>query len=146
MRHAIGLAFLAALAMPAWAEDKPTAEDEKLYGTWVQISVEDEKGVEPTPDGQVLLVFSKGGKITGMDKSGPLMNLTYRVNPTRSPRDFDLIESKDGGKKQETTKGIYLIEGDILKMSFPSDRKDADRPTAFDAKKAKIWTFKRQKP
>jgi hypothetical protein len=34
MRHAIGLTFLAALALPAWADDKP-AEDEKLYGTWV---------------------------------------------------------------------------------------------------------------
>jgi uncharacterized protein (TIGR03067 family) len=74
------------------------------------------------------------------------MNLTYQVNPTRTPRDFDLIVSKDDGKKQETVKGIYLIEGDILKMSFPSDGKDKERPTAFDANKAKIWTFKRQKP
>jgi uncharacterized protein (TIGR03067 family) len=144
-RQAIGLVLLTALAIPAWADDK-AAEDEKLIGTWILQSVEMGPNKESLLEGGVTFVFSKGGKTTRklkdlVDKEG-----TFTVAVSKEPKEIDLIGPKKEGKKQEITKAIYKIDGDTLIMAIPATEPDGERPTAFDSKRAFVYTLKRQKP
>jgi hypothetical protein len=54
MRRAIGLALLATLALPAWADDKPGG-DEKLVGTWVIVKEETSRGTRTAAEGHEIL-------------------------------------------------------------------------------------------
>jgi uncharacterized protein (TIGR03067 family) len=145
-RHALGLALLtASLMTPAWADDKPVAEDETLYGTWVLTSLEDMGKAVPNFEGGGTFVFSKGGKVTMKEKGRPDQEGAFKVAATKSPREIDLIGPKEEGQVQETMKGIYQIEGDTLKLVFSSRKPEGERPTSFEKAKL-VLTFKRQKP
>jgi uncharacterized protein (TIGR03067 family) len=52
----------------------------------------------------------------------------YKVDPGQRPKHIDITapEGEQGGK---TSKGIYALEGDTLKMCYA----DKDRPTDFDS-------------
>jgi hypothetical protein len=146
MPHAITLTFLAALALPAWADDKP-AEDEKLYGTWV---IDGSALLVPrdfAPQVNGLLYFYKEGAIA----TKRLTLADWRGGYTTAPiegknfRLLDRFEVKAGKPVEDTRlKAIYRIEGDTLTLVFVD--KGKVRPTSLDAKDAVILSYMRPKP
>jgi uncharacterized protein (TIGR03067 family) len=146
-RHAVGLALLTiVLALPVWADDKPAAEEEKLYGTWVSSSVTLKGKDAQLPFAGMMFVFSRGGRLVMKKKDQPEMVGRYKTADAKGGKDFreiGLFVLKDG-EPVVSTKGIYRIEGDTLLMAFPAD-KDGPRPTELDPMQGGVLIFKRPK-
>ncbi len=142
MRHAIGLTFLATLALPAWAEDK-AVEDEKLYGTWAVSSLEIMGQKFPLAEGLAYLVLTKGGKGIRKGEGQPDEEGTWKA--TATTKAFDWVALKQEAKVDKNMKGIYQLNGDTLILALTNEPGE-ERPTTFDSRKAAIMTLKRQKP
>ena len=56
--------------------------------------------------------------------------LNYKLDPTKSPAEIDLTETRANGKT-ETMYGIYKLEGDTLTICAAMSDKPADRPKEF---------------
>jgi RNA polymerase sigma factor (sigma-70 family) len=109
------------------AADKKTDKD-SLQGTWLPVSVEEDG--RKVPDDEVKaknfeMVFA-GDKVTVPRKDGS-EEVGYKLDPNKKPKHIDLLIEE--GK---TAKGIYLLDGDTLKLCFDKDY--GDRPAEFDAK------------
>jgi uncharacterized protein (TIGR03067 family) len=59
---------------------------------------------------------------------------TYRLDPTKEPKEFDLVLA-DG----KTIPGIYRLEGDRLQMVMNFN--GPDRPIHFNKQASTFWTF-----
>ena len=124
---AVGL-FLAAAAPK---EDDAKKELEKWQGTWTLVGAE-EKGQklsdEELKKGPVTLIV-KGDKFT-LKLPDQTMEGTFKIDPDKKPKAYDAKGTDAEGKTHES-KGIYEIEGDMLKVCFVSA--DKERPKEFKA-------------
>jgi uncharacterized protein (TIGR03067 family) len=147
MRKMIGLVLLAALTLPAQAQDKP-AEDEKLVGSWTIVMVEQDDGKQPISSDEVVILFARGSKITMKEKGKPDMEGTFKRVPLgdgKGPNGMDVMVKADG--KDQVLRFLYQLDGDSLKLATSSGGKV--RSTSFDTKQGEgtvVATFKRQKP
>jgi uncharacterized protein (TIGR03067 family) len=107
------------------ADEKRTTDKDKLQGSWAIVSVE-QQGTE-VPEEEVKeknaeMVFS-GDNVTVPTKGGS-KEAEFKLNPCKKPKEIDLaVEGK-------TLMGIYLLEGDTLKLCVQKDA-DGERPTKF---------------
>ena len=131
------------------ASDNTPSDEEKLLGTWVGTSIEMLGGkarIRREDWNECYFIFSKGGKLTWrlgpIGISVPSIKGTFKINATKTPKEIDLIVSKEGGK-QGIMKAIYQLDGDTLKIAYTLAGMEGDRPTAFDLKQAAIVTLKR---
>jgi RNA polymerase sigma factor (sigma-70 family) len=111
------------------AADKPKADKDNLQGTWVPVSAEE--GGKKITDDEIKaagfeMVFD-GDKVTFPIKGEP-KELGYKLDPAKKPKQIDLVFGE--GK---TAKGIYLLDGDTLKMCVQKDP-DGERPAEFVSK------------
>jgi len=133
------------LALPMlWAHQEPA----KIHGTWVAVEY-DQNGIKP-PDAITakMKVAIKGDKLT----IGPRIVAEYKP-VLSSDKKVEVVFSIDGNKSEEvtyklepdkgridliwkgargetkTTKGVYLLEDDSLKICFALDGKN--RPKKF---------------
>jgi uncharacterized protein (TIGR03067 family) len=129
MRAATALVDLVLLSLVARAsqESLKTAKKE-LQGTWVlkEIRVSDEKKTK------LLMKRNKGMKVTfsgdkvtikrdGKDHPG-----SYRIDPSKSPKEIDLIMKEPDGK-EEVTRGIYEHKGNRLTMCLGTIEADSPK-------------------
>jgi RNA polymerase sigma factor (sigma-70 family) len=129
----------AALSDPAPAPELKEDKD-LLQGTWTLVSGEQEgKAVHAELIGFLHLVFA-GEKLTlrivDEDREG-----TYQLDPSKKPNEIDLIFGGDTGK------GIYLLEGDALKVCWTEGGQE--RPSEFTAKQGSrrmLLVLKREAP
>jgi uncharacterized protein (TIGR03067 family) len=140
MRRAIGLTFLAAMAMPVWADDKAGGDD-KLIGTWGVVSIAHPRGKDDVAEGEVSITLAKDGKGISREKGMDEIELTWWADTSLSPHTLDMTAAWLGDKPT-TRKAIYRIDGDQLEIAFTR----GDRPKEFDPKYAAVLTLKRQKP
>lgn len=102
-----------------------------IEGGWTLVSIEvagkkspapaekpEENKIKATKD---KLIATKGGK------EDPI---SYKLDPSKSPFEIDLTETKADGKS-ETMYGIYRLEGDTLTICAAPSDKPADRPKEF---------------
>ncbi len=126
----------------AGARDDAKGDLEKIQGTWIVVSAEDSGGKAPDEAIKKLKLVITKDKITHKfgDKT---TNWSYRLEATKKPKWIDLIEGDN------TTLGIYELEGDNLKICFPEGRK-GERATAFESKPNSandiLIVLKREKP
>lgn len=148
-----GLSF----AADAPKDDAVKKELEKFQGTWVVESAkvkgeefEDMKGKKIAFDGDRFTLVGKADKKT-----------TVKLDPSKNPRQFDLIDPEFANKKREPIPGIYEIEGDSLKLAVAeasgTTKTDGTgkiieetfmvgkRPTSFDGKEGIVFVLKREK-
>jgi uncharacterized protein (TIGR03067 family) len=120
MRHAISLVFLAALAVPALAQDKPGGDD-KLVGTWALVKSANPISMNIVAEGEISLVLVGDGKGAMQKKNEPGQKVTWQANPSPTPRTLDLTFVSPGDEKPPTLKCIYRLDGDNLEIAFPWD-------------------------
>jgi RNA polymerase sigma-70 factor (ECF subfamily) len=107
------------------ADERPKTDKDHLQGSWVVFAWEEE-GMEipeeKVKDRNAELVFS-GDKVT-LPIKGESKEAEYNLHPSKNPKGIDLVVE---GK---TLKGIYLLEGDTLKLCVQKDA-DGERPAKF---------------
>lgn len=154
MRARLGAVLACALLVgPEPADDAVKAEKDRLKGTWVVESFDD--GEEPV------------GKVKGatlrFDDDKVFMTIpgekeqagTYGVEPFKKPKHIDLTSAPPGEEKM-TTRGVYELDGDTLKIRFGavgiaidgSGKKTVTpsvRPKSLDAKEGVLMVLKREK-
>jgi uncharacterized protein (TIGR03067 family) len=143
-----GLVVMAAafmvIAVPSHGEapDKDTA---KIQGSWKVVSLEADGDQGPVEIVAKLKLVFKDGNLTFTPGEPGFTNYEYKLDPSTKPPSFDMTHA--GGKdKGDTTKGIYAMDGDDLKICFG---KDGQRPKKFTAKAESgqtMYVLKREKP
>jgi uncharacterized protein (TIGR03067 family) len=140
------MAVLCLVVFQSQAADEKKADKDKLEGTWELVSYEVNGKVTPAPEGKGMTLTFKDGKVTKKAKDEKDEEGTYKIDDTKKPAEIDMTTPKKGKPdEKETMKGIFMIDGDTLKIGFTAKGPDAPRPTAFDGKETGIMNFKRKK-
>jgi uncharacterized protein (TIGR03067 family) len=108
------------------------AEDaRKLQGTWQVLAAEDDGEVVAEEDLKQLRVVFTDDNVQVKEGAKAQKKFTFKLDPKKSPKAIDFTYT-DGPKKGMTDRGIYLLEGDYLKLCIRT--KDGERPTVFASK------------
>jgi uncharacterized protein (TIGR03067 family) len=121
------------LTLFAIAADSPTnqaaqKEMKKLEGAWSMVSLEVNANLTSEEDAKNFKLEVAGDK-WNVSINDHTIEATYRVDPTKSPKEIDLTYL-EGPIKGQPIAGIYLLEGDTLKMCRCQEP-NKDRPTEF---------------
>ena len=147
--HAVAVVLVGLFLVAADSPNRRAAgfEEKHLQGTWVATSV---GGFSKTAAGEQvkdLKLTIQGDKLKAQygDKTA---EGTYKLNAVRIPHEIDVtITTGPADAQGKTYHGIYLLEGDALRIAF----RDAgqERPIAFSPEPAAgVYdvSFKRFKP
>ena len=143
------------LAAPAPKDDAIKMDLDKLQGTWIVVSMEGNGELVKDPK-DTKFVFA-GNRVTFHYRGEKQEATPFAINPAKSPREIDFTQP-DAMKDDPAWPGIYLVEGDSLKIYLPDyhtetkaggktkivfDRKVVvgERPTSFVEKQAKSATL-----
>jgi uncharacterized protein (TIGR03067 family) len=122
------LTLLLALGL-TWVARADGVEQElkALQGKWGIVSVERDGKVDAKWKDGVRLM--EGDKYTLTPKEGAAVTGRYKIDPGKKPKAIDIMP--DAGQfKGKTLPGIYVIEGDVLKICFAAEE-GKERPTEF---------------
>jgi uncharacterized protein (TIGR03067 family) len=135
MKALLSVVFVAALVVAADG-DAVKKEKDALQGKWTIVSVErDGKPVEMWADGVRVM---EGDNYTLTPKKGDAVKGTFALDPSKTPKAIDFRPAA-GQYKDKTLRGIYEIDGDMLKICFAEP--DKERPTEFASKAASGCTL-----
>ena len=121
---------LPVLAVLGQGKDDPKKDAERLEGTW--LVVESERNGQKQPEEQtkkLKMIFNKDRYIIQVDEN--TKEATFTIDPTKKPKTIDVVPL-DGEDKGKTIPGIYMLDGDKLKLCFAD--KTPDRPKEFTGK------------
>jgi uncharacterized protein (TIGR03067 family) len=134
---------------PVPKKDAPKEEQKKLEGEWRAVILET-RGRQLSEESvrlrDVRLVIQGDEYKLSMRGRIP-KTMHFKVDPTSNPKTIDLVINDGFGKPQTTYYGIYVLEGDTLKIC--QSRPAGKRPTEFSTKGTErhvIYVFKRVKP
>ncbi len=142
-RLILGLAFGFLIAADNPKEEAAKKDQGELQGAWLLRSAErDGKPVGEEKIKNVKICF-KGEKV--MAKEGDKdFEMTYKLDPTKKPPEIDITYTV-GPRKGESSQGIYLLEGDTLKICMSRGN---ERPTEFATRpdsSLHLMVFEREK-
>ncbi len=134
------LLTIVAVALAPAPDKKPDKKDEeKLQGTW-SVTAQDStgEGAKPPPENQIIRATFKdneyrwenetrGGQVT----KTAMAKYKFELDATKKPKEITKVNALEGSDKTPI-KGIYLLEGDTLKICTSQPGKD--RPTEFAVK------------
>jgi uncharacterized protein (TIGR03067 family) len=133
------------LLIAADTKDEGKKAEDNIEGAWSFISVTENGKPTGLPPAEARLIFTKDKvimKIGDMEKE----MWAYTLNPGKKPAEIDVTFSF-GPNKGYQGKGIYLIDGDTLKICHSQKRGEA-RPKEFSSKegsKLVLAVLKREK-
>lgn len=135
----------AALVMALLGADSPkpaAGEDQqKLQGVWTVVDAK--RSGEPYDDWKGDQLVFDGGRL--MVKSQVRAErATFTLDPSKEPKTIDI---QGGNDRDRRVLGIYILEGDHLKLCFA--RPGDDRPADFTGKensRQMLVVLKREKP
>jgi uncharacterized protein (TIGR03067 family) len=112
-------------------EDKDMDDTEKLTGVWTCVSgTNDGKELPEAVVKQLKLTLTKERYKTEKG-TAVLFDGIYKIDAEKKPKHID-ITAPEGEQAGKTSKGIYLLDGDTLKMCYANP--DKDRPKDFESK------------
>jgi uncharacterized protein (TIGR03067 family) len=131
----MGLLFL---TPPAGADDFKKEANRKLIGTWKVVLAERDGKALGEPITATKWVITGTAFTARLPREGK-GKFAYRLGETdkRGTIDVEVLESEwaDLGPRKRVYRGIYLLEGDNLKICYgPPYGSDKERPTAFGTK------------
>ena len=129
------LGFMAALMGLLLAAGAPgEAADAKkkagLRGAWTAVSAE--RNGAPADDIKGHQLTLTGDRFTIRSKGKLRYQGTFRVDPSKSPATIDFTNTR-GEATGKVWQGIYLLDGDSLKICDNADDVSKGRPAAFAA-------------
>jgi RNA polymerase sigma factor (sigma-70 family) len=143
--------------VPAAAPQKDTGAKaekeamEQLAGTWLAVAVEsDGRQAAEEEIKDIRYIFKADGTWEMHQGAAVLASGTYRLDVAKKPRtiDYQIVESVAAQDRGKTSRGIYELDGDMLRVCRTWPEKDG-RPEAFSAdagSKHILSTFKRAAP
>jgi uncharacterized protein (TIGR03067 family) len=115
-------------AVEARGDDKGKDDLDKLAGAWRCVSgVNNGKPLPEDVVKQLRLTLTKDRYKTEKGKQ-VLFDGIYKIDAGRQPKHID-ITAPEGEQAGKTSKGIYALEGDTLKMCYA----DKERPKEFES-------------
>jgi uncharacterized protein (TIGR03067 family) len=144
MRTSVALLLVLSLGLALRAADAKEELD-KLQGTWVRVSAEVDGKKVPADEAKKETLVIKGDDYTATVEGKPRKG-TLKVDPTRSPKQLDLIPA-EGPNKGKVLPGIYELDGDTFRYCIAT--KGDDRPTEFSSKPGsghRVYVNRREKP
>ncbi len=135
MKYFLSLAaagFLLSLVQ-AKDEDAVKAEVKKFQGVWKVTEAYDKGDKVPAEDLRSLEVIFEGNKILVREGDKVHDRMTFQINPAKKPKTIDMTHA-EGPNKGRTDPGIYLLEGNSLKICV-NEKKGGARPTEFASKR-----------
>ena len=159
MRRIAGLCMaVAVLALAAGCGKKSSTSADSggggtssLEGTYLLVGMEaggkqfaTEEELAKEPEGERIFKVTADKMIA--TKNGKEDPVTYKLDPSKTPKEIDLAGKKFDGK-DEKMYGIYKLEGDKLTICMVESDKPADRPKEFktaDKGKSVMMTFKKK--
>lgn len=132
MKHTIAVALallLGACRLTAGGDDEVRAEKKNLQGTWRVIAAEAKGEIAPQKEIEEMEIIFTGDAIVVREGTKVQERFAYKLDVTKSPKAIDFTFT-EGKKKGRTDRGIYLLDGNNLKICIQED-KDAPRPRDF---------------
>jgi len=117
-----------------------------LQGTWTAVSAE--RNGAPADDLKGHRLTFAGGRFTIRSKGKILYQGTYRIDASKNPATIDFTHTS-GEAKGKIWQGIYLLEGDGLKICDNADDLAKGRPAVFATEPGSgrvLVSFKRASP
>jgi len=106
-------------------------DTEKLAGIWTCVSAtNDGKELPEAIVKQLKLTLTKDRYKTEKG-TAVLFDGIYKIDSEKKPKHID-ITAPEGEQAGKTSMGIYVLEGDTLKMCYANPEKD--RPKEFESK------------
>ncbi|WP_165229080.1 TIGR03067 domain-containing protein [Aquisphaera insulae] len=133
------------LSLAALGGDPPAADLKALQGTWQVTSMEREGETVPAEDFKTWGVRYEGNRVTLMDGDRVHRRGIVTLDSSRKPKAVNTWDG-DGPYADQTSPGIYELEGDTLRLAFA--KPGEPRPTAFTTKSGSavlVVTYKRVK-
>jgi uncharacterized protein (TIGR03067 family) len=124
------LATVMAVLLAAGAPGEAADANKKagLHGTWTAVAA-DRNGA-PADDIKGHRLTFTGDRFTIRSKGKLRYQGTFRIDPSKSPATIDFTHTR-GEAKGKVWQGIYLLEGDGLKICDNADDLSKGRPAAF---------------
>jgi uncharacterized protein (TIGR03067 family) len=147
-RLAVAVIFFMAIRLIAAEPPKPDAvkkDMDEIQGTWKLVALEADGKQAPAEIVAALKLVFKGNTLTFKPGEPGFTNYKFKLDPTTKPARLDMTHA-DGTEKGDTAPGIYLLEGNHLKICIG---RAGNRPTAFatTAKSGQgLYTLEREKP
>jgi uncharacterized protein (TIGR03067 family) len=143
-----GLILLTATSLVA--SEPPLRDADKndlneIRGAWQVTAIEADGMTGPAEIAEKLNLVFKDDKLTFARGEPGFTHYTFKLDPNTIPRSLDMTHI-DGSMKGQTRKGIYLLEGDRLRICFGYED---DRPKELTAKAESeqvMYTLRRKKP
>ena len=143
----IFLAIIIQAPIDASADDQGKGDGEKLTGTWTCSSgINDGKALAQETVQKLRLTLTKDGGYKTERGKQVLFDSTYKIDPDKRPKHIDLIGT-EGENKGKAALGIYVLDGDTLKICYTMPGEG--RPREFESKAgsgATLVVWKRRKP
>ncbi len=117
---------------------------DEIQGTWKLAALEANGKQAPAEIAATLKLVFKGDTLTFTPGEPGFTNYKYMVDPTTKPASFAMTHA-DGANKGETDKGIYLLEGDQLKICFGPAGKVPNEITARAGSEQSMYSLERVK-
>ena len=123
-------------------------ELKRFEGTWLSLSSERNGKPAPKAEATSLMITFKGNGFTmgevGKDRT---LKGTMKIDPSKTPKEF--AWTAEVLEKKRTTIGIYVFEGDTLKVCYVHE--GGQRPKTFSTKdgtdeQAVFLTFFKRQP
>jgi uncharacterized protein (TIGR03067 family) len=135
---------LLAAGAPGEAADSKSAGG--LRGTWTAVSAE--RNGAPADDLKGHRLTFTGDRFTIRSKGKILYQGTYRIDPSKNPATIDFTHTT-GEAKGKSWQGIYVLEGEGLKICDNADDLAKGRPAALATEPGSgrvLVSFKRAAP
>ena len=150
------LPLFALVLLGGCADQAPPADPQRILGDWVVVDFHSPKGTEDRSQLRKQAIITEG-TWSQQFQGDTFEDFEYALDPTKTPKEIDLIYTAMNGKRL-TIRGIYELAesdqmGDRLRVclgSPPVQKKDKSeytesvRPTAFEPKSGSLISYRRK--
>jgi uncharacterized protein (TIGR03067 family) len=112
-------------------DDAANKDRDTLQGEWRILKAYDNGEKVPVLDIKDMTIKFAGGTVVVREGNKVQDRFTIKLDPSKKPKAIDFLVT-EGKKKGSTDLGIYLLEGDSLKLSIKEG--GPERPKEFASK------------